>query len=465
MPFTLFLPKIENYKKALHYFQKGLTTLPIQFKDSLPHSNPSLAMLKLVANDYIISTLLTNKGEAFLELYKQEQDKQYLRDALTTFKTADKAIDQMRWAQNTVQSKLFWREKTKKMYENAIETCYLLQDIEHAFFFFEKSRAVLLNDKLSELGAQKYLSKAELQREQELRIKLFSLWQRLISLKESNKQYRQVSLQVFATQELIEKFIKNLEKSKPAYYQYKYDTAIYTVPEVRSKLLEKDQSFITYFTGYDHLYILAIKPDTTLLIQHDEKKYSAISKELLILCADKTQINQNYSRYSHLALELHDHIFHPLSIKTKRVIVSPDDHFVPFEILLTDKKNPGSFLLKRHAFSYTYSAGYLLKSDQDKKSNHHSFLGIAPVQYKSYLKQQPLTGADFSLENISVHFSTSNFHIREAATKKEFLKSLPGHSLVHLYSHAEADRTGKEPVLYFQDSVLHVSELQLLGEL
>ena len=46
----------------------------------------------------------------------------------------------------------FWRDKTRSLYENAIEACYLLNDPEKAFYFFEKSRAVLLNDQLNELG-------------------------------------------------------------------------------------------------------------------------------------------------------------------------------------------------------------------------------------------------------------------------------------------------------------------------
>lgn len=455
----------KNYRRALHYFQKGLTVLPIRFTDTLLQKNPSPAMLKLAANNYILSTLLSNKGESLLELYKQEQNKNFLFYALNTYKAADKAIDQMRWKQNTVQSKLFWRAKTKELYENAIETCYLLGDTKNAFFFFEKSRAVLLTDKLSELGAQKYLSKTALLKEQELRLKLFSLQQQLTSLKESTNHYKQVSLQWFNAQELFEKFIKNLEKSYPTYYQYKYDTAIYTISDVRSKLLSRDQSFMEYFTGDDHIYTLAIKPDTVTLSRLDSNNYDAKAKELLRLCADKSLLNQNYSRYQQLAQDFYESFFKPLSIQTKRVIISLDEHFIPFELLLTDRANPASFLLQKHAFSYTYSAGYLIRNSQEQFPVNNTLLGVAPIHYQSYLKQPPLRGADLSLETIKSYFSSAIFLMRKTATKKAFLKSLPLHAVVHLYSHAEADSTGTEPVLYLQDSILRLSELQLLGRL
>jgi CHAT domain-containing protein len=455
----------KNFLKALQYFHKGLTVLPIGFADTLLQNNPTPARLKLVTNDQILSILLANKGEMFLEMYRKEHNKQYLTYALSTFQAADQAVDQMRWKQNADQSKLFWREKTKNMYENAIETCYLLQDTRNAFFFFEKSRAVLLNDRLSELGAQKYLTKADLEKEQQLRIRLFSLEQQLAALKGATDQYQQVNLQWFATQESYEKFIKSLEKRHPAYYQYKYDTITYAIPEIQSKLLGGDQSMIEYFTGDEYIYMLVIKPDTATISRIEAKSYLASANELLKLCSSKALLNQNYPRYRQLAQQLYENLFKPLSIHTKRVIISPDEQLFPFELLLTDRANPASFLLQKYAFRYAYSAGLLMKNSQAPSPVNPTLLGIAPIDYRPYLKQQPLQGADLSLENIKTHIASSHFLIGEKATKKEFLKSLPSHALVHLYSHAEADSTGKEPVLYLHDSTLNVSELQLLGKL
>ena len=50
----------------------------------------------------------------------------------------------------TSESKLFWRSDSRRLYENAIEACYLQNNLDDAFYFFEKSRAVLLQDQLNE---------------------------------------------------------------------------------------------------------------------------------------------------------------------------------------------------------------------------------------------------------------------------------------------------------------------------
>ncbi|HTD39322.1 MAG TPA: tetratricopeptide repeat protein, partial [Mucilaginibacter sp.] len=133
-----------NFKTALACYQKGLNTLPINFKNTDYGRNPDPEMLRLIFNDFFASILLGNKGECLLNLYQKEHRPEVLNAALQTFLVADKTVDMMRWNQYAEQSKLFWRTKIKLMYENAIEVCYLLNDAKQAYYFFEKSRAVLL---------------------------------------------------------------------------------------------------------------------------------------------------------------------------------------------------------------------------------------------------------------------------------------------------------------------------------
>jgi CHAT domain-containing protein len=69
------------------------------------------------------------------------------------------------------------------------------------------------------------------------------------------------------------------------------------------------------------------------------------------------------------------------------------------------------------------------------------------------------------LKNIGANFSSPNFLLEHKATKREFLRELPSHTIVHLYSHPRADSIGTEPALYFYDSLLTLSELQTLKKL
>jgi tetratricopeptide (TPR) repeat protein len=109
-----------NFETSLAYYQKALNALPINFKDKAYNRNPNPEMLRLIFNDFVASVLLENKGECLLNLYERERRKPVLNAALETFLLADKAVDMMRWNQYGEQSKLFWRNETKNMYENAI---------------------------------------------------------------------------------------------------------------------------------------------------------------------------------------------------------------------------------------------------------------------------------------------------------------------------------------------------------
>jgi hypothetical protein len=70
---------------------------------------------------------------------------------------ADTLIDRMRKEHTEINSKLFWRENTHYFYEKAIEVSFKLKDVEKAFYFIEKSRAILLLDALKDLEANDQL--------------------------------------------------------------------------------------------------------------------------------------------------------------------------------------------------------------------------------------------------------------------------------------------------------------------
>ena len=148
----------KKYRAALAYYQKGLATMTYRPADTAFTAGTALQALQMTANDHFVTTLLANKGESLLALAQDERDPSLLQHALKTFRLTDKMVDQLRWKQVDERSKLYWRDHTRKWYENAIETCYQLKDAESGFYFFEKSRSVLLSDKLNELGAKRGLS-------------------------------------------------------------------------------------------------------------------------------------------------------------------------------------------------------------------------------------------------------------------------------------------------------------------
>ncbi|HZG24321.1 MAG TPA: CHAT domain-containing tetratricopeptide repeat protein, partial [Chitinophagaceae bacterium] len=454
----------KNFRQALQFYQKALNVLPIRFRDTSIKSNPSLNMLKLVANDYYISTLLSNKGEALLDQYRVEKNKELLHAALASFEAADKSVDLMRWKQYGDQSKLFWRGKTKSMYGNAIEVCYLLNDVEKAFYFFEKSRALLLNDKLSELGAKKFLSPSDNIKEQQLRIRISSLNSQLASLKEGDTNYKSARRNLLAAQEEWEKFIRGLEVKYPVYYQYKYENAAYPVRSIKNKLSANNQSLVEFFNSDSVVYVLSISGNKQVLLRVSYPEYGNKARSFITACSRRMMLKQDYSEYKELAYELYEKLLKPLHLPLGRVIISPDDYFIPFEALISDKALSSGFLLRQYAFSYTYSMALLMKKTDHSPANGQSFLGVAPVHYSPALHLEPLMGADRSLQDILPYFKHTSVLTNDQATKHEFLQKWSQYSMVQIYSHADADSTDIEPVLFLRDSAVHINEIQPRGD-
>ncbi|RBL89368.1 CHAT domain-containing protein [Chitinophaga flava] len=452
--------KQHQYKKALDYYQQGLNTLPIHFTATNLEYNPGYVQLREAANDYFVYTLLANKGESLLALYHSTKNNSWLHAALSAFQAADMSVDLMRWKQYGEPTYLFWRNRTRKMYQQAIETCYLLQDAPAALRFFEKSRAVLLNDKLNELGARKYLSPADLAQEQELRIRTVSLQQQLDAAAPNTPAHETLYQQLLNARNALERFIRNLEKQHPAYYQYKYDTAVVTVTDIQKKLLTEGTTLLTYFTGDSSTFVLSISANSCRLLKtgfHSEEV-----QEFLQLCTHSSLLETQHQRYLQLAHQLYKQLFAPLQLSGHSVIISPDEYLLPFEILQSDSTNPGSYLLKQYAFSYTYAAASLLKGRQERTAGAHTLLGIAPVQYADYLQQSPLQGADQSLRRIGKNYDDMLGLYTQHASRQQFLEQLPRSSIVQLYSHASAGSADKDPVLYLSDSALYLPEIQLL---
>lgn len=454
--------RLHQYPKALRYYQKGLNALPVHFTDTALQSNPDDQMLKEIANDYYVSTLLANKGESLLAMYHTSKDSMWLHNALRAFLAADKAVDLMRWKQYGDPSRLFWRNQTRKMYEQAIETCYLLRNTTAAFHFFEKSRAVLLNDKLNELGARKYLSTADISNEQTLRIHIISLQQQLDLIKPNTPAYQQTYTQLLSARDALERAIKDLEKKYPAYYQYKYDTVVYTVSDIRKYLSAHGKSLAEYFTTDSSVYMLSVSATECKLLKTAFNSREVL--ELMQLCTTASMREQQFQRYHLLAHQLYKQLFKPLQLSDSSIIISPDEYLLPFEVLQSDPADPMSFLVKRHAFSYTYAARSLMKIPPESAAGSHGFLGIAPVNYAPHLQLAALTGADLSLQNIRQYYHTPLCLSAATATRQQFLTHLPGSRIVQLYSHASAGNQDKEPVLYLADSALYLSELQLVQD-
>ncbi|GAB3259658.1 hypothetical protein GCM10027347_23450 [Larkinella harenae] len=461
----------KDFATAITYYQKGLKTLRTDLKNtSKPTLNPSARSIQTSAYKEYLLTLIQDKADTWLDWAKETGNPTArLQNALNTYALADSMIAFMRWEHVGQQSKLFWRYKTHRLYEQAIETSFRLNDAASAFRFFEKSRAVLLNDKLNELGANRQLSAAQTVEERLLRQRVAD-WQNKLAGKPINTAgYAKTLDSLYRAQEEQTRFIHQLERSNPDYYRYKYDNEVVSLAQVQQQLAQRNASLMTYFVGETTLYALSITATATKLHRLPAALYAQLASELLALNATPDEQNRQYDHYLRLSNQLYQQLLAPLALPPGRVIVSPDGVLLPFDALSASASHP-DFLINQYAFSYAYSLNRLFREPSSATglfpAPSKAFLGMAPVQFSARLNQVALTGSDASLQRISNRFSSPILLMGTAATRNAFRRQADQYQVIQLFTHAEADSSGgSEPALFFADSTLRLSELTASGQL
>lgn len=453
----------KNYLQALEFNHKALNYFNISGNNSDYVANPSSTSLKVIGNKELLLFIFNNKTEILLNLFMQTRNKAYLSASLQTALLMDTLITKVRHEQAGELSKLYWRDKTREFFTTAMEACFQANDTRLAFFIMEKSRSVLLNDKLNEIGAAQYLPAAEIAREQSLKIELVTAKQNLALVTNENQRHSDArQSDVLKAQEKLELYVKSLEKKYPVYYQYKYADKIVSINELQQYLGTHQQSFIHYFMNDTVLYVLGITPGSSKILKYGKDNFSS---ELVTtfngMCKNKKSLLEKYDQFAKVSNKLYEILFQPLEIIGGRVIICPDNFILPFEALCTDKEGK-NFLLSSHVFSYVYSARYLLNHSKPTAARHN-FVGYAPVSFLSYLKLPDLKQSEVSLKTSADNYRSKDLFIGEQATKSNFLHNIGSSGIVNIFSHAVADSTVTEPLLYMQDSVIQLSELQAMG--
>lgn len=449
----------ENYPVALSLFQNSLLLTVPSFQDTNGLVNPSREQTKLISDKNFLSLLLQNKVKCIFNLYRQTNNAQYLSSAIKTAVLADAVITEVRHEQSGEQSKLFWRNKTREFFTDAIEACYQDGNAERAFYFMEKSRAVLLNDKLNELGSSASLPPAEAAMEKNLQKIVLYQQQKLLMLEESDPSYVKERIKLIDVKGDLDAYIKTLQKNFPVYYQYKYADDVPTLHALQKYLSRHEQNFVHYFVSDTFIYMLAVTPETSKFVRVLKGQSEQQLIEFSNICSDEQKQKKNNSPFASLSYSVYQTLFKPLDFLQGRVIICYDDLPIPFEALSTDASGK-NFLIYKYVFSYVYSARSLLKKFKNP-AGKGNFLGVAPVTYAGDLHLPSLQESENCLKNSSDYYSGSRLLSNKEANRKNLLELLPYYTIVTILSHASADSSEKEPLLFMADSTIKLSELQL----
>lgn len=443
--------KLGAFDSAHYFFQRSFD----QIKPGINENDLLKSPEQLIGNNITeyVSNLLLDKGDAYLREYSILKDQSALKKALSVYRAADGIFNFIRSRQTETGSKLFWRQNWHHLYEQGIEASLLQNNVEAAFYFFEKSKAVILNDELKE---RETLSNAQAAQLFQLQNQLSSKEEDLRNFQQFPEKYAEAEKGVFAIKQAIHKIREELKAKNPLYYESLLDTGVISIADVRKKLLAKDQSLLEMFSGDSAVYELIITPQKTFFEKLNKKLFESLSSSYLFYLSNPALLNQHFWQFQTVSHQLYQLIFQHVQQLTSRLIVSPDIDYFPFETLVTSL-NPLNYFLNEYAVSYTYSVSYLLDVFNNQHSNDgYTFLGFAPVRFN---KLPQLNNSDASLKKIQGLFDSPKAYCNYSATKNNFSSNFYNYKIIQLYTHAsDSDETG-EPVIYFSDSSLHLPDL------
>lgn len=426
--------------------------------------NPTAGELAAIGNKALIQTLFNSKTALLLGIFRQTRNAKWLTACLKTALLNDSLIRDIRHEQLGEQSKLYWRNRTRDFFADALEACYLAHNDGLAFHFMEESRAVLLQDRLNELGANAYLPPAEAAKEEQLHINIIELEQLLNSMPDSSRQAK-VELQgLLAAKESLERYIHVLERNYPAYYQYKYADEAQPLSALQGFLSMTGQRFVEYFTMDSLCFALCVDPGSTRLVRIIRRN-PGIEEQLaqfVRFCSDENDQSSRFPDFLVRGNELYRLLFQPFRLPGGRVIICEDNILVPFEALSADPGKP-DFLIRDYSFSYVYSAHYLL-SRREQTKGKGDFLGIAPVKFAVFGGLADLRLSEDALRNCSAPYNRSKLLLYDNANRQNFIRDVCEYTTTTILTHARSDSGDEEPVLFMSDSVIRLSDLQMLGK-
>lgn len=450
------------FDKATNYYTAACNQLHLKTTNFL-FTNFTVSQLSVVEYRDLLFTLLFGKTSFLIQLYKETGKQAYLNACIATAMLTDSLLTKTRHETIGDNSKLFWRNETKTFFTNSIEACYLLNQAEKAFYFMERSRAVLLNDKWKELSANLHLPPRDALLQQQLELKILEQKQRISSLDSSSTLFKKAQDSLLLTIDRFEHLIKSFEKSYPAYYRYKYADDTLSLSSLRAYLNSTNGSFVYYYLNDSVIYVLGISRTSSKFIRI--AKDDLDSRQIfhfIQLCSNKQELNRKYNEYLQLSQNLYNKLLKPLQLSKGNVAICTDNFFIPFEALCTDDKGK-HFLINDYSFNYVYSARSLINPFVINRKPKADFAGFAPVSFSPALNVFPLINSSIALKETSQFYDSKKLFTQQQSSRNNFFKQASEYSIIAIFSHAQADTTDKEPVLYMQDSLVFLSDLQRLN--
>ena len=452
----------ENYSETHEYFRKAFS---VYFNKEIQDSNwlPSKQELELTyfRDKSVFLELLKLKALAYLEQAKKENDTISYQNAIRTVKTADVFTDQVMKENLSYRSKLTWRSSTSQMYAIGLEACYQLNDIETAFFFMEKNKALLLTQEVIKNNIN--FPGDILQRKKRLENNVIRQQRRFTNASDTKKD--SISAVVLAQKEMLQQFKDSLSSIYPEYSNTTVNPKILSLTSVKPTT---DEAIIQYIIAESialtvpQTFGIAITDnDTHFFKVNNPKKLLDNIYSLRKQLSQPFQTPTDISNYRNQAYRLYNQLF-PEEVqkllKHKKVTIVPDRQlsFIPFEALVTEK-DTGTYLIENTEINYVYSLSFQKENATINRQHENEFLGVAPINFSNGLAT--LSKSKNEIDTAQTYYKGSLL-LNEQAIKENFTEQIGNYKILHLATHADASDS-IAPWIAFHDTKLTVDEINV----
>ena len=307
------------YDSAFYYYQLAFDEIKPGMNETGLLGSQFDGLAKQKKMSYIIDLLL-NKGDTYLQVYRARSETSALKNAISLYKVSDQLMDRIKREQLDLNSRLSWRSDNRHLYEHAIEACYEYGNADEAFYFFEKSRAVLLNDQLNE---QRWLGEGDIQKQTQVRKKMLRLEYDLDTTDRNSSRFRDLQDELFIARQESNNLLQIIKERNPLYYQSVIDFKVATIKDVDNNILSDHQALLEIYSGDSAVYILTIKHNHSDFIKLNKKIYDSLTRAYMSYISNAS-VNAHYGEFISVSSSLYQLIFHHEELPKGRIIISPD---------------------------------------------------------------------------------------------------------------------------------------------
>ena len=252
-----------NYLKAHTYYQKAFSKY---LNQEIPdvHWLPSKKELDNINDKSVFLDFLKLKSQTYMAQAKKENDDSAYRNVIRTVKSADVLTDLIMQENLSYRSKLIWRSLASQIFAIGLEACYRLKDIDTAFYFMEKNKALLLTQEINEKNSD--IPAKILERKTGIENEIIYLQKRFVNAAAAQKD--SISALILDQKETLKQFRDSLSFVYPAYFTTISNPNILSLKEIKPG---KDEVIIQYMIAES---VGRTIPQTHgVVITHDDTRF------------------------------------------------------------------------------------------------------------------------------------------------------------------------------------------------